>query len=84
MPKTITGERPELKPINAGAAAIDIGSKMHMAAVDPTCTDTPVRAFGTFTRDLHDLADWFNLKRRAKSLGFVVLPAPGDVEVAVS
>ena len=42
-----------------GAAAIDIGSKMHMAAVDPTCTDTPVRAFGTFTQDLHDLADWF-------------------------
>jgi hypothetical protein len=32
---------------------------MHMAAVDPTCTDTPVRAFGTFTQDLHDLADWF-------------------------
>jgi len=59
MPKTITGGRPELKPVNAGAAAIDIGSKMHMAAVDPTGTDTPVRAFGTFTQDLHDLADWF-------------------------
>ena len=59
MPKTTTGDRPELKPVNVGAAAIDIGSKMHMAAVDPTCTDTPVRAFGTFTQDLHDLADWF-------------------------
>jgi len=32
---------------------------MHMAAVDPACTDTPVLAFGTFTQDLHDLADWF-------------------------
>jgi transposase len=30
-----------------------------MAAVDPACTDTRVRAFGTFTRDLHDLANWF-------------------------
>src|ERR1700726_5203814 len=59
MPKTTTGDRPELKPINVGAAAIDIGSKMHMAAVDPACTDTPVRAFGTFTQDLPDLADWF-------------------------
>lgn len=59
MPKTTTGDRPELKPVNVGAAAIDIGSRMHMAAVDPTCTDTPVRAFGTFTQDLHDLADWF-------------------------
>ena len=59
MPKRTTGDRPELKPVNVGAAAIDIGSKMHMAAVDPTCTATPVRAFGTFTQDLHDLADWF-------------------------
>jgi hypothetical protein len=32
---------------------------MHMAAVNSGATDTPVRAFGTFTRDLHDLADWF-------------------------
>ncbi len=56
MPDAITGDRPELKPVNIGAAAIDIGSKMHVAAVNPTCTDVPVRAFGTFT---HDLADWF-------------------------
>jgi len=32
---------------------------MHLAAVDPTCADKPVRAFGTFTQDLRDLADWF-------------------------
>ena len=56
MPKTITGGRPELRLVNSGAAAIDIGSRMHMAAVDPTCTETPVRAFGTFTQNLHDLA----------------------------
>src|SRR5260221_7582232 len=59
MPDAITGDRPELKPVNIGAAAIDIGSKMHVAAVNPTCTDVPVRAFGTFTQDLHDMADWF-------------------------
>src|SRR6202040_3064124 len=59
MPKTTTGDRPELKPVNVGAAAIDIGSRMHMAAVNPVCTDVPVRSFGTFTQDLHDLADWF-------------------------
>ena len=53
------GDRPELKPVNVGAAAIDIGSKMHMAAVNPASTDVPVRSFGTFTQDLHDLADWF-------------------------
>src|SRR5437764_2255440 len=59
MPDAITGDCPELKPVNIGAAAIDIGSKMHVAAVNPTCTDVPVRAFGTFTQDLHDMADWF-------------------------
>nr|WP_322596918.1 transposase [Bradyrhizobium sp. SEMIA] len=59
MPKTRAGGRPDLKAVNVEAAAIDIGSKMHMAAVDPGCTDTPVRAFGTFTQDLHELADWF-------------------------
>lgn len=35
MLKTKSSDRPELKPVNAAAAAIDIGSKMHMAAVDP-------------------------------------------------
>src|SRR6202171_6298554 len=59
MPKRTTGDRAELKPVNVGAAAIDIGSKMHMAAVNPASTDVPVRSFGTFTQDLHDLADWF-------------------------
>src|SRR5436190_18068617 len=59
MPKKTTGGRPELKAVNVGAAAIDIGSKMHMAAVNPASTDVPVRSFGTFTQDLHDLADWF-------------------------
>ncbi|MGY3591932.1 hypothetical protein ACVIGB_008487 [Bradyrhizobium sp. USDA 4341] len=34
MPKRTTGNRPELKPVNVGAAAIDIGSRMHMAAVN--------------------------------------------------
>ena len=59
MGKTMTGGHPDLKMVNPCAAAIDIGSTMHMAAVNPDSTDLPVRAFGTFTRDLHDLADWF-------------------------
>ncbi|MGY4286410.1 hypothetical protein ACVWXO_005630 [Bradyrhizobium sp. LM2.7] len=59
MAKTTTDDRLELKPVNFGAAAIDIGSKVHMAAVNPACTDIPVQTFGTFTQDLHDLANWF-------------------------
>lgn len=30
-----------------------------MAAVNPDVTDAPIRAFGTFTLDLYDLAVWF-------------------------
>ena len=48
-----------LAMVNSGAAAIDIGSTMHMAAVNPNTDDNPVRAFGTFTGDLHDMARWF-------------------------
>lgn len=57
--KWIAEKGPELKMVNPRAAAIDIGSTMHMAAVNPAACDLPVRAFGTFTHDLHDLADWF-------------------------
>lgn len=42
-----------------GAAAIDIGSRMHMAAVSPEAAKDPIRSFGTFTSDLHALAEWF-------------------------
>jgi transposase len=59
MTKIVTGGHPDLKMVNPTAAAIDIGSTMHMAAVNPDACDTPVRAFGTFTQNLHDLADWF-------------------------
>lgn len=49
---------PDLKLVNPKVAAIDIGSTMHMAAVNPEASDTPVRPFGTFTQDLHHMADW--------------------------
>ncbi|QSR17840.1 hypothetical protein [Novosphingobium sp. KA1] len=42
-----------------GAATIDIGSPLDMAAVNPGADDRPVRAFNTFTGDLHDMARWF-------------------------
>ncbi len=63
MFKTTTSDHAELKPVNLGATAIDIGSKMHAAAVNPTCTDMPLRAFGTFTQDQHDLAPRFFVLR---------------------
>lgn len=59
MTRHRTGDRPDLKLVNPNAAAIDIGSTMHMAAVNPDVHASPVRAFGEFTQDLNDLVDWF-------------------------
>jgi transposase len=59
MTKIATGGHPDLKMVNPVVTTIDIGSTMHIAAVNPDACDAPVRAFGTFTQDLHDLADWF-------------------------
>jgi transposase len=59
MTKRKTGGHPDLKLVQPNAAAIDISSTMHMAAMKPDVHSTPVRAFGTFTQDLHALAVWF-------------------------
>ena len=45
--------------VHPDAAAIDVGATMHMAAVGADRAPDPVRSFGTFTGDLHRLADWF-------------------------
>jgi transposase len=45
--------------VHPNAAAIDIGATTHMAAVGADRTSDPVQSFGTFTGDLHRLADWF-------------------------
>jgi transposase len=49
----------DISPTHPNAAAIDIGATMHVAAVGPDQYPDPVRSFGTFTGDLHRLADWF-------------------------
>ena len=59
MAKLKTGRTPAIETVNIGAAAVDIGSREHLVAVNPDVTDAPVRSFSTFTPDLHNLADWF-------------------------
>lgn len=59
MTRAKSGDPASLSMVNPGAAAIDIGSTMHMAAINPEAGDSPVRVFGTFTGDLHDMARWF-------------------------
>lgn len=59
MKRSKSGGMDAMSMLSPGAAAIDIGSTMHMAAINPNADDNPVRAFGTFTGDLHDMARWF-------------------------
>ena len=53
-----TGSKP-LSVVHPHAAGLDIGAHEIVAAVSPEHDDQPVRAFGTFTVDLAQLADWF-------------------------
>jgi transposase len=49
---------PQLHQVNLSAAAIDVGSTSHFVAVPEGRDSVSVREFGTFTADLHLLADW--------------------------
>jgi transposase len=59
MTRAKSGSKDALSMVNPRAAGIDIGSTMHMAAINQDADDNPVREFGTFTGDLHDMARWF-------------------------
>lgn len=42
------------------AAGVDISSKEHFVAVNPSVDEHPIRAFGCFTEDLHAIAQWLS------------------------
>lgn len=44
--------------VNPHAAGIDAGSTAHLVSVPEGRAPEPVQTFGTFTKDLHALADW--------------------------
>jgi len=47
-----------LMAVHVRAAGLDIGSEEIWVCVPEECDRTPVRCFGTYTPDLHALADW--------------------------
>jgi transposase len=47
-----------LEHINKWAAGIDVGSASHFVAVPEGSDEKCVREFGSFTTDLHELANW--------------------------
>ena len=48
----------ELSILHDHAAGIDIGSTFHVVAISPELDEQPVQTFGTFTQELHRLAEW--------------------------
>lgn len=48
----------EFQIVHPNAAGIDVASQMHYVAVPASRDTQPVRKFGSFTKDLHDLARW--------------------------
>jgi transposase len=47
-----------LEIVHPDAAGIDIGGSEHWVAISPDRDPEPVRCFGTFTAELHELARW--------------------------
>ena len=47
-----------LAVIHRDCAGVDVGKRKHYVAVDASRFERPVRHFGTFTRDLEELAAW--------------------------
>jgi transposase len=62
-----------LRVIHPHAAGLAIGSEEIWAAVPPDRTAAPVRKFGTYTPDLHALADWL----KACGMDTVAMEATG-------
>lgn len=54
------GKPEPLKVIHPDCAGVDVGSREHWVAIDPTRCAEPVRRFEAFTDTLEALADWLN------------------------
>ena len=55
---SVSKSTPGLPVLHPHAAGIDIGAREIYTAVPPGSDPRPVRAFATFTEDLHALRDW--------------------------
>jgi len=54
----ISGTSSNFQVMHHNAAGIDIASSMHYVAVPGDRDTHPVRKFGSFTQDLHEMARW--------------------------
>jgi transposase len=68
-----------LSALNRNAAGIDVGNAEHYVAVPEGRDPEPVRTFGSFTSDLHRMAQWL----KACSIDTVVMQATGVYWIAL-
>jgi transposase len=68
-----------LPELNRNAAGIDVGNAEHYVAVPVGRDPEPVRSFGSFTADLHRMAQWL----KACGIETVVMQATGVYWVAL-
>ena len=68
-----------LPELNRNAAGIDVGNAEHCVAVPAGRDSESVRTFGSFTADLHRLAQWL----KACGIETVVMQATGVYWVAL-
>lgn len=61
QPRIIRSQRQiigHFEVVNPHTAGVDAGDECHFVSVAEERSEEPVRKFGTFTEDLHALADW--------------------------
>lgn len=77
--RRLYSDDPGLEVVHRNVAGIDVGNESHFAAVGPGCDSEPVREFGSWTADLHRMAEWL------KSCGvkMVVMQSTGVYWIAV-
>jgi transposase len=56
--RRLHSQDPGLQVVHPDAAGIDIGNQSHFVAIPPDRDTTPVREFGSWTADLHQMANW--------------------------
>jgi len=58
LKRRLNSEDPGLQVIHPDAAGIDIGNESHFVAIPSDRDTTPIREFGSWTADLHEMANW--------------------------
>jgi transposase len=56
--RRIVAEDAALEIVHLNAAGIDIGNESHFVAIPPDRDAAPIREFGSWTADLHEMALW--------------------------